>query len=222
MDVILMGNAGFRLRRLFLGMGMVGALTGLGVLVAPASNAVTTATSALGYAPDCQPAPGDTFETPVVPRGTFWELPAGRMIGPWTVTPNNVDLTGEGFYQAADGVQALDLSGNSPGGVERTFNTVPLPLPLLTYVVTYCLAGNPDGLPALKTGQVLVNDAVIQDFSFDATGKSRANMGYQLRRFSFTSTGPSVKVEFRSTSNLYGPVIDKVTFRTCLLGLLCS
>jgi choice-of-anchor C domain-containing protein len=223
MDVIFMGNVRFRLRHLFLGMGMVGALTGLGVLVAPASDAGTATGGTPGVAQNCVTTPGDTFETPVVAPHTFSELSAGQMIGPWTVTPNNVDLNGEGFYQAADGVQSLDLSGNSTGGVERSFDTVSLPLPLFTYTVTYCLAGNPDGGPAVKTGQVLVDNAVVQNFSSDTTGKSRSNMGYQLQKFSFTSAGPTAKVEFRSTTNtVYGPVIDKVTFTKCLLGLFCS
>ncbi|MGH4023545.1 MAG: hypothetical protein ACRDRV_03065 [Pseudonocardiaceae bacterium] len=43
-------------------------------------------------------------------------------------------------------------------------------------------------------------------------------------QFSFTSSGPSATVEFRSTTTPggWGPVIDKVTFKKCLLGLFCS
>jgi hypothetical protein len=131
--------------------------------------------------------------------------------------------TARAKYQAADGVQSVDLSGNSPGGVARSFDTVALPLPLYTYVITYCLAGNPDGGPAVKTGQVLVNDTPVQDYSFDSTGKSPSNMGYLAQSVTFTSSGSSAKVEFRSTTaSAYGPVIDKVGFTKCLLGLFCS
>lgn len=209
------------LRRLFVGMGMVGALAGLGAMVAPVSDAATT--TAASAPESCQTTPGDTFETPVIPPRTFQEPAAGTMIGPWTVTPNNINLNGAGFYQAADGVQTVDLSGNSPGGVARAFDTVSIPVPLYTYTVTYCLAGNPDGGPAVKTGEVLVNDTRVQEFSFDGTGRTRSAMGYQLETFSFNSTGPNAKVEFRSTTNgFYGPVIDKVTFKECFLGLFCS
>lgn len=219
-----MRNVKSNFRRFFLGMGMVGALTGLGALAAPIADAVTTPAATHGVAQDyCVTTPGDTFETPVAPVGSFSEPSAGQMIGPWVVTPNNVNINGRGFYQAADGVQSVDLSGNSPGGVARNFATDAFPLPLYTYVIDYCLAGNPDGGPRVKTGQVLVNGTPVQSFSFDGTGKSRANMGYLPQSVRFTSGGPSARVEFRSTTNTaYGPVIDKVTFKKCLLGLFCS
>lgn len=54
-----------------------------------------------------------SFETPVVSRGRFWALGTGRSIGPWTVTAGSVDLTGSGFWQAADGVRSVDLSGSA-------------------------------------------------------------------------------------------------------------
>ncbi|HEY2762799.1 MAG TPA: DUF642 domain-containing protein [Pseudonocardiaceae bacterium] len=189
------------------------------------SHAATTATAGTHSDPQyCHTTPGDTFETPVVTPGTFLRPSAGQTIGPWTVTRNNVDLIGAGFWQAADGVQSVDLDGNGPGAVARSFDTASFPLPLFTYVLTYCLAGNPDSGPTVKTGQVLVNGTPVNDFSFSTMGKARSNMGYQMETVSFTSSGPDVKVEFRSTTTPggYGPVIDKVTFKKCLLGLFCS
>lgn len=218
-----MGSVKSSWRRLFLGMGMVGALTGLGALTAPVANAILTTSATDGVPQDCRTTPGDTFEIPLAPEGSFTEPSAGQMIGPWTVTPNNVNLNGKGKYQAADGVQSVDLSGNSPGGVARSFDTSAFPLPLFTYVITYCLAGNPDDGPTMKTGQVLVNGTPVQDFSFDITGKSPSDMGYLPQSVTFTSAGPSAEVEFRSTTaTAYGPVIDKVAFKKCLLGLFCS
>ena len=205
---------------------MVSALTAVGVLLTPSSVALAGGTS--GGPQGCETTAGDTFEAPVVTPGTFRTLVAGAKIGPWTVTQNNVDLIGEGFWQAADGVQSIDLSGSSgsgaalQGGVSRTFETDGLPLPLFTYVVTYCLAGNPYAIPAVKTGQVLVNGTPVQDFSFDVTGGSFRDMRYRLETFSFTSSGPTAEVEFRGTTpTAYGPAIDKVTFKKCLLGLFC-
>jgi choice-of-anchor C domain-containing protein len=215
-----------RPRQLFVGIGMVGALTGLGALLAPSASALPAGVS--GDAQGCQVTPGDTFETPVVPPGTFRSIRAGQSIGPWTVTGNDVDLIGEGFWQAADGVQSVDLEGSSTpfnvqGGVKRTFDTDALPLPLFTYTITYCVAGNPDGPPVVKKGQLLVNGTLAQNFSFDTTGKSRTNMGYTQQTFSFTPSGSSTTVEFKSVTipGGYGPVIDKVTLKKCFLGLLC-
>lgn len=165
----------------------------------------------------------------MVTPNRFWTLYKGQTIGPWTVTQNNIDLIGKGFWQAADGVQSVDLSGSSSsgpaleGGVARVVDTDTLPLPLFTYVGTFCLAGNPQGGPSVKTGQVLVNGSPVRDISFDTTGKSTTSMGYRLETFSFTAAGPHALVEFRSTTpTAYGPVIDKVSFKRCLLGLFCS
>ncbi|MGH4026335.1 MAG: DUF642 domain-containing protein, partial [Pseudonocardiaceae bacterium] len=202
------------------------ALTAMSVLLAPSSAALTGGTP--GGPQGCDMTPGDTFEAPVVTPGTFATLFTDATIGPWTVTQNNVDLIGENFWQAADGVQSIDLSGSSgsgaalQGGVSRTFETDGLPLPLFTYVVTYCLAGNPYTVPPVKTGQVLVNGTPVQDFSFDVTGGAFREMRYRLETFSFTSSGPSAEVEFRNTTpTAFGPAIDKVTFKKCLLGLFC-
>jgi hypothetical protein len=75
----------------------------------------------------------------------------------------------------------------------------------------------------VKTGEVLVDGTPVKGLSFDITGKSFSNMGYRLETFSFTSSGPDATVEFRGTTpTAYGPVIDKVSFKKCLLGLFCS
>lgn len=219
-----MGTARLSSHRILRVTGVVGAMTGMSILMAPAAPASPTPDGILPVAPqNCQPAPGNTFESPVVAPGTFVEPGAGAVIGPWTVTPNNVNLNGAGLYQAADGVQTLDLSGSSPGGVTRTIPTVSLPLPLFTYVITFCLAGNPDSGPPVKSGEVQVNGTPVQHFTFDTTGKTRADMGYRLQRISFTATGPDTEVAFRSTTpTAYGPVIDKVTIQKCFLRLFCS
>jgi hypothetical protein len=71
----------------------------------------------------------------------------------------------------------------------------------------------------VKTGKVLVNGAVAQNFSFDTTGRSRSAMGYVTKRFTFVSVGVSATLEFVSTTTPggYGPVIDKVSVDSCLL-----
>ena len=71
--------------------------------------------------------------------------------------------------------------------------------------------------------QVLVNGTPVDEFSFDISGTSRSDMGYRPETVRFTSPGPNATVEFRSTTpTVFGPVIDKVSVKTCLLGLFCS
>ncbi|HEV8555542.1 MAG TPA: choice-of-anchor C family protein [Actinophytocola sp.] len=191
-------------RRLVVTSMSAGLLTGLSVVAAAPAQAIT----GIG---------NGSFETPVVTPGTFQNLGAGASIGAWTVSQGHVDLIGAGFWQAADGVQSVDLDGSSApltGGVAQTFTTVPL----LKYRVIYRLAGNPAQGPTVKTGEVVANGGVIQSFSFDITGKSFTNMGYVHKEAHFVATGLSSTLVFRSTTGSgFGPVIDDVDVESCLL-----
>jgi choice-of-anchor C domain-containing protein len=155
-----------------------------------------------------------SFEAPVVP-GTFTEPVAGQSLGPWTVGGDSVDLNSSRQWDAADGQQSLDLNGRAPGSVSQPIAT----FPLTTYIVTFQLAGNPDAGPALKTGTLQVDGAPVRNFSFDTTGRSRRAMGYVQETATFTTLlDPSVTLTFASTTpGAYGPVIDDVQVRNCLL-----
>jgi choice-of-anchor C domain-containing protein len=137
-----------------------------------------------------------SFESPSAPAGAFSTFTTGQSIGPWTVTAGSVDLIGPGFWAAADGDQSLDLDGTSAGTVAQTFATTPG----TTYTVSYALAGNPAAGPALKTGKVLVDGQDAQDFSFDITGKTFADMGYVTQGFTFLATRPATTLAFASTT----------------------
>ncbi|MGW2372297.1 MULTISPECIES: choice-of-anchor C family protein [Kitasatospora] len=153
-----------------------------------------------------------SFESPKAPTGAFTEFAAGQTIGPWQVTGGSVDLIGAGMWQAAEGDQALDLNGNAPGTIAQTFTTVPG----ATYSVTYALAGNPDGGPAVRTGRALIDGQDFQDYSFDVTGKTRTAMGYVGRQFSFVAQNSSTTLTFESTvAGLFGPVLDNVQVKEC-------
>lgn len=202
-------------RKLFVGIGMVSAMLSLSILTAPAANAHGDLGGLLGLGglSGLGGIGNGSFETPQVPANTFTTVYTGGSIGPWTVTQGNVDHIGRGFWQAADGVQSVDLGGSTNGAVAQTVDTVPG----LTYTVKFAVAGNPDGPPTVKTGRALVNGQPALNFSFDITGKSRAAMGYQYKKFSFLSLGTHATVEFASTSGTaFGPVIDAVTVRPCL------
>ncbi|MEU4448875.1 choice-of-anchor C family protein [Actinosynnema sp. NPDC050801] len=158
------------------------------------------------------------FESPTVPANTFTRYGVGASLGAWTVTANDVDLSGAGFWQTAEGNQSLDLDGGAaPGAVSQTIDTVPL----FAYRISYRLAGNTGAPPTLKTGRILVDGNVLQDFSFDITGKSKTNMGYVGRQAVFVATGFTTTITFASTTGSgWGPVIDKVGVDNCL-PLLC-
>lgn len=186
--------------------------------VAAAAAAVAVGMTATAGTASATPLNGFTdggFENVTATPGAFDRYFAPASIGVWTVTQGSVDLIGAGFWESVDGGQSVDLDGAfAPGGVAQTFDTVPL----LKHRVTYHLAGNPDAGPAIKTGQVLVNGDVLQNFSFDVTGRTFTDMGYVGKHTYFFATSPSATLEFRSTTGSgYGPVIDAVRVESCLL-----
>ncbi|HEV7932998.1 MAG TPA: choice-of-anchor C family protein [Actinomadura sp.] len=190
------------------------------IAAVPAACAVTLAVSAPPAAARARivPPPGfdGGFEAPVVPStGTFVRYGKGDM-GPWKVTAGDVDLGGAGFWQHAEGHQSLDLEGGVPGTVKQSFPTVFA----ACYTVGYALAGNVDGKPAVKTGHVQIAQRMPggfplkprqRPFSFDTTGRTRADMGYVRQSFNFRSLSSSATLSFTSTTGSgYGPVIDDV------------
>jgi choice-of-anchor C domain-containing protein len=189
----------------------------LAALIAPALAAALV--SAAGAAGAEEPGvlvsrfDNGSFESPFAQADSFTNFPAGTYIGPWRVTGGSVDLVDNGLWQAAEGDQSLDLNGANTGAVAQTFTTTPGE----TYTVTYALAGNPGGGPALKTGRVLLDGQNIQDFSFDVTGRSFTGMGYIRRQVTFVATGATTTLAFASTTpgSAYGPVVDDVQVTSC-------
>ncbi|MBO1416539.1 choice-of-anchor C family protein, partial [Streptomyces sp. FH025] len=181
----------------------------LALLVAAGPALATTTLAAPAQAANRASSHFDdgSFESPKAPANAFTEYNAGQLFGPWRVVSGSVDLIGAGMWQAAEGDQSLDLNGADSGTIAQTFTTVPG----TTYSVTYALAGNPGGGPALRTGQVLVDGQDFQDFSFDITGKTRTAMGYVGRQFTFVAQNSSTTLSFRSTvAGAFGPVLDNV------------
>ena len=201
---------------------LVATLT-LGALAAAGS--AQAATTAGGPAPQVRaaavPSPfaNGSFETPAVPAGSYRTYASGQSLGAWTVTTGTVDLIGPGYWAAANADQSVDLSGGSMGAVSQTFATTPG----TTYTVSYALAGNTDGGPAVKTGTVLVDGRDVQDFSFDITGKTHTDMGYANEQFTFLATTPSATLTFASTTaSGYGPVLDNVQVQATCCKQACS
>jgi choice-of-anchor C domain-containing protein len=191
--------------RALLGIAMVAVLSGLSNVTAATPAAAATVFQ-------------DGFESPVATVGSFDTYFAGQQMGVWTVTRDDVHLIGAGFWQNAEGMQSLDLDGGLNGAIKTKINITPL----VSYKVSYALAGNPASGPTIKTGQVLVNGNVVQSFSFDITGKSLSSMGYVRKSFLILlTTASKLNLEFSSTTNPtgFGPVIDDVKVESCLLVL---
>jgi choice-of-anchor C domain-containing protein len=154
-----------------------------------------------------------SFESGVDP-GSFTTLqsPDSSSIDNWTVSAGSVDYIGS-YWEASDGTRSLDMSGDSAGTVTKTFSTVVGH----TYEVTFALAGNPDGGPAMKALSVSAgNDTQTYEFT-NTTETTREDMGWAQRTFAFTATTTSTTLSFASqTEGFWGPALDNVTITNVL------
>ncbi|MFZ5834161.1 MAG: choice-of-anchor C family protein [Pseudomonadota bacterium] len=157
------------------------------------------------------PFQNGSFENASFNPGVFTTLGNGNSsITGWTVGTGSIDYIGT-LWQADDGARSIDLSGGTLGRISQTFDTVIGG----DYRVIFALAGNVDGGPAIKTGTVSAGNAA-QNFSFDATGFTRLNMGWIDVVFEFQAVAASTTLTFVSTTidpngpEFYGPALDNV------------
>ena len=175
------------------------------VLVAGGYDGVKAVASAQVYDPHNCVQNGSFEAASVDPGGSSIMLPNGNTaITGWTVGDAGIDYRGD--WQNAEGRRCLDLNASGPGSIKQVIDTDPG----VRYLVTFALAGNPLGEPAVKTLRVSVGDQ-SQDSFFDITGKSTTNMGWTNKSWIFTAKNAQTTLEFRSlTSGAYGPALDKV------------
>jgi choice-of-anchor C domain-containing protein len=111
-------------------------------------------------------------------------------------------------WQDKDGNMSIDVSGAGVGWISQSFATQTG----YQYQVTFWLAGNPVGAPTVKTLYVAVGDVIDRVFHFDITGHSITNMGWTEQSFTFTATGTTSTLLFKSgDATNYGPAIDLVS-----------
>ena len=117
------------------------------------------------------------------------------MITGWVVSRGAVDWQIGGMWQAADGECFLDLDGNygPAGGVAKTLGTTPGQ----SYSVSFDMAANVHGNPTLKQMRVTAAGQWA-DFTFDSTGHSNANMGWEHHQWQFTAVSSETTLEFYS------------------------
>ena len=99
---------------------------------------------------DAAPFTNGSFESASVDPGSgFLTLaPGSPAITGWEVFgSNSIDYIGT-LWEADEGVRSVDLNGNiGPGGIRQTFDTVAG----TAYEVLFAMAGNPAGLPVVKS-----------------------------------------------------------------------
>ena len=134
----------------------------------------------------------------------------------WTVTGSDVDHLQSPTYQADDGILALDLDGNTIGGIQQTISVPNTGV----FRLVFALSGNPDGIPAEdavpKTVRLTLSQGLLsfsQDFTFSTLSNSRSNMGWVDKSFSAPIVTPgNYELIFTSmTPGGYGPLVDNVS-----------
>ncbi len=150
-----------------------------------------------------------SFEFAQINPSTGVNLSSGNnSIDNWVVNSGTINYIGV-YWEASDGERSVDLNGNNAGSISQTINTVVGK----TYRIKSDLSGNPICTsPTVKTLSVSAA-GISNTFTFDVTGNSTANMGWETESFEFTAISSVTTLTFSSlTSGLCGPVIDNIYF----------
>lgn len=146
------------------------------------------------------------FEAPPAPANWYAQYNAGQNIGPWTVASGSVKVGT--VWQAAEGVQSVDLNGTGAGAIYQDIPTSPGQ----AYDLRFAVAADPFCPPTTKAFQVLWDGTKVATLNVDGAGKTFSNMGWTDRTFSVTATGASSRLAFASqTEGACGPAIDDVS-----------
>lgn len=155
-----------------------------------------------------------SFESPALPDGTsFSTYGAGNGITGWTIGAGSVDLIRD-YWNASQGIQSIDLNGNSPASISQLVGTQVGGV----YNLSFDLAGNPDGAFD-KQLQVYWGGTLVggTNVTFNQTG-SRAAMGWTTINFTgLTATAMSTELRFQGldTGNPFiGAALDNAAVVT--------
>lgn len=172
------------------------AIAGIGILIsAKAGNIVSN----------------PSFETPIIPATPDWtDYAAGNNLGGWIVATGSVDLVNASGHEwnPAVGNQALDLSGFTAGQIYQDLATTSG----TAYSLSFDLSGNYLDLPTIKHLNVDWGTQHVASLTFDTTGKSFNNPGWQSEAFTVIAIGSVTRLTFTSLdSSSAGPMIDAVS-----------
>jgi hypothetical protein len=157
----------------------------------------------------------------------------GYAFGPWVVVgtpdpgatnPVMVERVSGNYWDIPSqvGGYSIDLAGMQRGGIATTLGGL---TPGQQYILNFFLAGNPDWKDftdtasitgPIKTARVLVGTQQ-QDFLFDTTSTTRADMGWEMQQFIFTADSASMFLQFYDLSDIgaygspFGAVIANVS-----------
>jgi choice-of-anchor C domain-containing protein len=144
-----------------------------------------------------------SFETGMDPGEAMVLRPGSAAIEGWTVVGENISYVGA-KWQASQGLRSIGLLCG--GGISQSFKSDPDE----KYEVRFSMAGDPNAGPPVKSVEVTFG-AQRRVFTFDTTGRSYSEMGWDSRSWIFTATEETTTVAFRSPkAECSTPAIDNV------------
>ena len=147
-----------------------------------------------------------SFEQPDLNGGAYASYAAGNTsITGWTIASGSVDVVGS-LWEAADGDQSLDLSGNNAGSIYQDVATIVGQ----AYRLSFALSGNPDGTPTSKSVKASAG-TTSGNYAFDISGIGRNDMQWRIESLDFIASSAITRIAFESFSDsFYGPALDDV------------
>ncbi len=125
----------------------------------------------------------------------FTSYASGSAMGGWTVTQNSVELLDNSFIPTYSGGRAIDMDGSAPGAISQTLTTVAGN----TYTVHFMMSANASGVATksleLSAGGVTSNYSITT-----SSGHSISTPDWVEQSYTFTATGTSTVLQFRSLS----------------------
>ena len=148
--------------------------------------------------------PNGSFEESPVEPGIGWVGATGSTINGWYIT-DYIDYIG-GLWTASEGQRSIDMNAGDSGSISCVLNTEVGRY----YEIAFDLAGNFTCPPYNKILQVSAADQIVH-YSFDASGYSYFNMGWQTEVFSFIALETETILKFSSqTPGPCGAALDNV------------
>ena len=153
-----------------------------------------------------------SFENGADPGEMTVVQPGSTTIDGWTVVGKSVWYVG-GKWKHAQGLRSVGLPCG--GGISQTFATEVDQ----DYEIRFNIAGDPNTKPPVKRLTVSAG-AENSAFTFDTTGHSTGDMGWEARFWIFTATGRTTTLTFLSpTTECTTPAVDNVRITLSEIGV---
>ncbi len=116
-------------------------------------------------------------------------------MGGWTVTQGSVEILHSSFIPSYSGGRAIDMDGSAPGAIAQTLSTVVGN----TYTVRFMMSANAGG-NASRSLELSVGGVTSNYTINTSAGHSVSNPDWVEQSYTFTATGTSTVLQFRSLS----------------------